>query len=136
MRLNGMCVAAPRAMHWRFHMMAIVLAGGSVTTCSDASEVDTTALSQGGESTAVDASARTPEPPSTTPIRHVQLKGAAPSMGYAIPPCNANPDPCCRNPDLPGCHADAGASGDDAEADAGEADDAHSPDACSSHASK
>jgi hypothetical protein len=136
MRINGMCVAVRRGMHWRLHLMAIVLAGGSVAACSDPSEVDKTALSQGGESKAADASAGKPQLVGTVPIHPTQLEVAAPSMGYVIPPCNANPDPCCRNPDLPGCHADAGASGDDAEADAGTEDDAQSPDACSSHGSK
>jgi hypothetical protein len=30
---------------------------------------------------------------------------------YVVPMCNANPDPCCRFPDLPQCHADAGGDG-------------------------
>jgi hypothetical protein len=122
-------------MHWHFHMMAIVLAGGSVAACSEGSEVDTSGASQQQrESTTAGASASAPGSlvEGLSPLVRALPQRAAPSMGYRIPPCNANPDPCCRNPDLPGCQVDAGADVPDAATDAAEAG---SPDACPSQSS-
>jgi hypothetical protein len=85
-------------------MGAIVLAGGSLTACSSE------AVAPGH---AVEEARRDPEqetaPPAPSGARAVALEIL--TGNYAVPVCNANPDPCCRFPDLPRCHADAGAEG-------------------------
>ncbi len=102
-------------MHWRTHLMAIVLAGGSVAGCSDPRE-------------AAEQPQQSPPPAPRAPVvDHYALEatdaGAAGPRRPLVPACNANPDPCCRNPDLPGCDADAGKG---SEPDAGVTPDAGS----------
>lgn len=108
-------------MHWRKRMMAIALAGGSVAACSEAAapvDVEGTAPAPADEQSAGGPAA----PPALTvsPALASEMEGTyAPARGYAIPRCNANPDPCCRMPDLPECVARDAGTGDD-DADAGE----------------
>jgi hypothetical protein len=112
-------------MHWRKRMMAIALAGGSVAACSseiaDPTDVTST-VPAGGLGSGWSA---VPAPRGNSTVDRVLTATRFPGGGFVIPPCNANPDPCCRNPDLPQCPVpdagspDAGseAAGDDAAGD-------------------
>jgi hypothetical protein len=110
-------------------MMAIALAGGSVAACSEAVgpvDVEGTAPAPADDHAA--RGSATPPALMVTPAIDTAVVPASdpPPRGYTIPRCNANPDPCCREPDLPECQArdagggDAGGGGD--EPDAGEAE--------------
>jgi hypothetical protein len=108
-------------------MMAIALAGGSVAACSqapDPTDVEGTAPAP-GEDNASSSSAAFPGARKFSTVDRLVTGDDAPPR-FTIPRCNANPDPCCRNPDMPGCPVDAGTQDD---ADAGAGDDAGSDDA-------
>jgi hypothetical protein len=92
----------------------MVLAGGSMGACSGES-AEPLAVRQGHEEA---TASRAPATPNVS--RAVASEGLDDGSGYAIPMCNANPDPCCRFPDLPECNVDAGpeADVDDAGAEA------------------
>lgn len=95
-------------------MMAIALAGGSIAACADAPDP-----------AGADGAEREPMVGAHLVMRvPVEARGA-----YGIPLCNANPDPCCRNPDLPGCAHDAGDVDAGASAEAGDPSIDASPDA-------
>jgi hypothetical protein len=89
-------------------MVAIALAGGSIAACSDGAELPGGRLEQTGGA-APDASAAH-APNNINPARVAPEKFPI-LTGYAVPACNANPDPCCRLPGWPGCGADAGGDG-------------------------
>jgi hypothetical protein len=111
-------------MHWRTRMMAIVLAGGSITACSE--RADSTGVDGATPSRSAGS---VPDPTVVTPLLELPLQdAAAQSPVYRIPRCNANPDPCCHDPTLPGCGVDGGDEA--AVVDAAE-EDAAVGDACS-----
>jgi hypothetical protein len=89
-------------MHWRQRIGAIVVAGGSLAACGG----------DGDGGGLVREAATTGALPSRAPAAPSVARAASASdglqTGYAIPMCNANPDPCCRLPDLPECQRDAG----------------------------
>lgn len=94
-------------------MMAIALAGGSIAACADAPDP------AGADGTASEQMV------GAHLVMHVPVDTRRP---YGIPLCNANPDPCCRNPEMPGCARDAGAVDAGDTVDAGDASDDGSPD--------
>ncbi len=100
-------------MHWQRRMLAIVLAGGSIAGCSDPS-------ASGGDR-AAEPTRGTPRGAGAPPAASLEASTPAPAPGggtVVVPRCNANPDPCCLDPEAPGCRVDA------ASPDAGEACDA------------
>jgi hypothetical protein len=116
-------------------MGAIVLAGGSLAACSGEDETSGVAreATSGAEPTRVrpgpsGARATSSAAPAAPNVARAALasEGRVPS-GYFVPMCNANPDPCCRFPDLPECRVDAGAPDD-----AGARDDAAEASSCAS----
>lgn len=97
-------------MDWKTRMTAIVLAGGSVAACAGSAAPDDAAGSQ----TEAQAQQRgAPSRPNVGAMLRVQpvrlpepSAQPAPQLGPTVvhvPICNANPDPCCRSPDAPGC---------------------------------
>ena len=101
-------------MDWRKRIGAIVVAGGSLAACSG--DGDGAGLVRQETASGAEPS-RAPAAPSV-PRAAVASEGLQ-TGGYFIPVCNANPDPCCRNPDLPECPRDAGPVVDAAVVDAG-----------------
>lgn len=105
----GTCVAARDCiMDWRTRIAAIVLAGGSVAGCAAAADPgdagtgmpDAGPASTGGSGPWEPA---TLHPNLTNLVEKSPERPPAPKPRYRVPICNANPDPCCRAPDGPGC---------------------------------
>jgi hypothetical protein len=102
-------------MHWRVRMTAIVIAGGSIAACAGRTEKQGESgpdRAQGGPAALGSSHDAAPTPTSPGERLRAPLPEGRVSGGWAVPACNANPDPCCRFPDGPTCHVDAG----DAEA--------------------
>jgi hypothetical protein len=122
-------------MHWRNRMLAIALAGGSVAACAEEADpgvTDTVAPTSGDTTSGSTA----PPLPGDSLLHDVMLGDNLRRGGYVIPPCNANPDPCCRNPDLPMCQVDAGpadAAGPEADVNDAAPPEAAPPDEGSCH---
>jgi hypothetical protein len=114
-------------MHWRKRMAAIALAGGSLASCvgggHTAEVLDDHVPPTPGEPN-LEATRSTDAAPEAalTPLRArpaVWPNALRPPPVHIIPICNANPDPCCRFPDM--CRdagKDAGDAGKDAACDA------------------
>jgi hypothetical protein len=101
-------------MHWRKRMGAIVMAGGSIAACSG--EGNDAGLVQQNDTQVTLQPSRAPAAPSVPRVA-IASDGLVTPSGYHIPICNANPDPCCRFPDMPECQRDAGAPPEDAAPD-------------------
>jgi hypothetical protein len=87
-------------MDWRTRMTAILLAGGSLAACGGS------APTEGVDSPQAELPGKD-DPRLVTPEPLPRPSAAALQPRYRVPLCNANPDPCCRFPQAPVCHAPA-----------------------------
>jgi hypothetical protein len=101
-------------MNWKYRLLGITLAGGTVLAGCSSSDPEGPGVTDGGNAADAADAAHAAD----------ALPGPSPDSGA----CNANPDPCCRDDASAACIASKLDGGSDADANA-PVPDASDPDA-------